>query len=141
MHRFQFALRSLLLFVLFVSVVLSALASRLWLMVEIGDAFFWLLLLSPFWIPQFFVAPEIRQTERILPLVGLAAAIWYCVLILLFHYARQSYLPALPCKVVGIVGTLIVCVFLLRSRQLWWYIIVMPLVFATVSGTVWLVVY
>ena len=141
MMRFQFTLRSLVLFVLFVSVVLSALSCGFGPMLGMGGGAFWLTLLIPFWVPQFFVAAEIRQREKIRPLVGITAAMWYYALIFLFHFARMTYVPPFLCKVVGIAGTLVVCFVLFRPRQRWWGIIVAPLVFTIVSSTIWLVVH
>jgi hypothetical protein len=135
---FQFTLRSLLIVVLLWAVVLSLLHYPVEPMVFLGDAAFWFVLLAPFAILQFLVNPESRKREHVRPFLALVPAAWYCVLIVLFY--SDYDLPVTWVKVGTVAGTVLVLLVLITARGRAWYVLMAPLAFAIVSGTVWLVV-
>ncbi len=138
--RLQFTLRSLLGVVLFWAVLLSLLCLPVPMMSFLGGVTFWLVLLVPFWIPQFFMTAEARKHEKVHPWLALIPAAWYCILIFLFHLARTHHIHLLLSKIGAVGGTVVACsVLLLLTRRGWWYMLVAPLGFATISGTVWFV--
>ena len=132
----QFTLGSLLAFILFCAVLLSLLSIPVQPMLGIGGLTFWLVLLAPFWIPQFFMTREARKRQNVRPWLALIAGAWYWILILVVHLARADILPVSWSKAGAVAGTLGACSALLCTRRVWWYVLIAPLAFAIVSGTV-----
>ncbi len=137
---FQFTLRSLLGAAFFWVILLSLLHLPLQPMVDVGGVAFWMVLLAPVWVPLFFVTSDSRKHVRVYPLLALLPVSWYYVQILLFHMMRLEHMPLLWGKVAAIAGTVIAIATLTVGRCRWWYILVTPLGFAIVSGTIWIVV-
>ena len=70
--------------------------------------------------------------------LSLAAAGWYCVLILLYHLVRQGTVNVLLGKSLAIVGAVLAAAALYWITRAGGCRFVVPLVVATVLGTIWL---
>ena len=72
--------------------------------------------------------------------VSLAAVGWYCGLIVLYHLGRHEIIYVFVGKSFAVIGTLAATAALYRLARTSGYQFVVPLAFATLSGTIWLLV-
>ena len=147
--RPRFTIRSLLKFQLFCAFVLAILCwdrpqppfQNAGSVLFAGGALFWTTLLVPYWLFAFFFTLEDRKQNRVRPVLALVPAGWYYVLSLAslsWPDKTDVTLKGWWCvKLVIVLGTLAVCWVMLLPRCRLWYVVVAPLGFAIISGTIW----
>lgn len=130
----QFSMRAM--FVLTGGIaVLVALITNCRVVYGIGGFEFWVALLMPVWIPLLFF-PERTTRERLRPLLALIPIGWYLVLML--AYQEKGALRTSPTPLA--IGTLVALLTLAVSAKGWRLLVNVPLAFAVLSATIWLIV-
>ena len=155
--RIQYGIKSLLLATLFLSLLLSIccvsgaltrgpyaywLSNHPYLYVIVthfsfaAAPLFWLALLTPCWLPALF-ATAASKWERLSPFLNLVPAAWYIVLISL-HESTLIVFWCAATKTFAVVGTVAAIGVLCMTARRGLYVFSVPIAFAIVSGTVWL---
>jgi hypothetical protein len=100
---------------------------------------FGMTLLMPFWFSIIYVRDESQKHFNLWTLLYLAPAVWYCVLIFLYHYMRLDNISSFWGKPIAVIGTVVAVLTIIRAVHGKWYFLVVPLTLAIISGTVWLI--
>lgn len=141
---FRFTVRSFLFTVTLTAILLSVLCTIRYccrpfsvpaLVVALGGVTFWMVLLLPVWAPFAFADDETPRHQRYRALWALIPALWYCMLVILFHLIG----PGAVSKTVGFFGTCAAFVSLCWAAKGGWSVLCVPLGFALITGTLWLI--